>query len=180
MMAAAGLILVVAADAQSFGDRTAAAKLLPGAEEDLQYAWDHLKPSERANLKKDQLAWIKAKDACTDPVQKFHMIQDRTKVICQHLSKEPVTVAKDGHGKEVTVQNTDGSNKSKGYLIAITDNDPDEQDAIDLVQHFRENPPRPPRRRLRVAATLSIKSPDRDFCAYHGIARVDCGCLPGL
>jgi hypothetical protein len=113
---AAGLILVVAADAQSVGDRTTAAKLLPGAEEDLQYAWDHLTPSERANLKKDQLAWIKAKDSCTDPVQKFHMIQDRTKVICQHLSKEPVTVAKDGHGKEITVQNTDGSNKSKGYL----------------------------------------------------------------
>jgi hypothetical protein len=50
--------------------------------------------------------------------------------------------------------------------IAITDDDSDEQDAIDLVRHFRENPPLVRRRRRSLSHLLL---PSTSLNARRGI-----------
>jgi hypothetical protein len=53
------------------------AGLLANAEKDLQAAWNNLMPAQRANLKNDELAWIKTKDACKNESEKLKMVTDR-------------------------------------------------------------------------------------------------------
>jgi hypothetical protein len=55
------------------------------AEKELQMLWNRLTPLERTNLKNDELAWIKVKDASKDNDEKLRMILERIEFLKKYV-----------------------------------------------------------------------------------------------